>query len=203
MPIQGAPPYDSTVPLLPPSSHYTVPPPPPPLVQSTPQVGAFVYMGVIAIASKSLQVEGRMVHGCEISLGCENVVILLQNLAAILHSAAVINFVDYSLLRSKIKGHQLDTNQMAPLSGPLSGHESAETPIGNELDTQAHIDRSEQRMRLLHVSDRVMSWDRYDDFSVANCLLSSACQILRDTWGLDTPYPLAVVQRCYAQAQTR
>ena len=49
----------------------------------------------------------------------------------------------------------------------MSGHESAETPIGNELDTQAHIDRSEQRMRLLHVSDRVMSWDRYDDFSVA------------------------------------
>ena len=43
--FREAPPYDSTVPLLPPSSHYTVPPPPPPLVQSTPQVGAFVLHG--------------------------------------------------------------------------------------------------------------------------------------------------------------
>ncbi|RVW57981.1 hypothetical protein CK203_110388 [Vitis vinifera] len=34
--------------------------------------------------------------------------------------------------RTTIKGHQLDTNQMAPLSGPLREHESAETPIGNE-----------------------------------------------------------------------
>ena len=49
----------------------------------------------------------------------------------------------------------------------MSGHESVETPIGNESDTQAHIDRREQRMGLLHVSDEVMSWDGYDDFSVA------------------------------------
>ena len=33
--------------------------------------------------------------------------------------------------------------------------------------TQANIDRIEQRIRSLHVSDGVMSWDRYDDFPMA------------------------------------
>ena len=33
-------------------------------------------------------------------------------------------------------------------------------------DTQARIDRIEQRMRSFHVSDGVMSWDGYDDFPV-------------------------------------
>ena len=35
-------------------------------------------------------------------------------------------------------------------------------------DTQARIDRIEQRMRSSHVSDRVMGWDGYDDFLVAS-----------------------------------
>ena len=33
--------------------------------------------------------------------------------------------------------------------------------------TKARIDRIEQRIRSLHVSDRVMSWDGYDDLLVA------------------------------------
>ena len=34
-------------------------------------------------------------------------------------------------------------------------------------DTQAHIERIEQRMRSLHVTDGVMSWDGYDDLPIA------------------------------------
>ena len=33
-------------------------------------------------------------------------------------------------------------------------------------DTQARIDRIEQRMSSLHVSDGIMSWDGYDDLLV-------------------------------------
>ena len=33
-------------------------------------------------------------------------------------------------------------------------------------DTQVHVDRIEQRMRVLHVLDGVMSWDGYDDLPV-------------------------------------
>ena len=34
-------------------------------------------------------------------------------------------------------------------------------------DTQARIDRIEQRIRSLHVLDGVMGWDGYDDLLVA------------------------------------
>ena len=34
-------------------------------------------------------------------------------------------------------------------------------------DTQARIERIEQKMRSLHVIDGVMSWDEYDDMPVA------------------------------------
>ena len=34
-------------------------------------------------------------------------------------------------------------------------------------DTQARIDRIEQRMRSLHVFDGIMGWDGYDDLRVA------------------------------------
>ena len=34
-------------------------------------------------------------------------------------------------------------------------------------DTQALIDRIEQRMRSLHVFDGIMGWDGYDDLPVA------------------------------------
>ncbi|RVW59602.1 hypothetical protein CK203_100689 [Vitis vinifera] len=116
--------------------------------------------GVTAIARRSLQAEGRMLHGCEISLWlrkccpfavkisqpfctvpCQHLVrqvisvhgdALVYLLRALGSDLKVINFVDYSLLRTTINGHQLDTNQMHHCQGPLRGHESAETPIGNE-----------------------------------------------------------------------
>ena len=34
-------------------------------------------------------------------------------------------------------------------------------------DTQARIDRIEQRIRSLHVPDEVIGWDKYDDLPVA------------------------------------
>ena len=34
-------------------------------------------------------------------------------------------------------------------------------------DTQSHIDRIEQRIKSLHVSNGVMGWDGYDDLPVA------------------------------------
>ena len=51
VPIQGTTPHDTSTPPPPPPSgptiqpNYIVPPPPPPLVQSAPQVGAFVLHG--------------------------------------------------------------------------------------------------------------------------------------------------------------
>ena len=122
LPISGSTPYDSTPPPPPPSSSrpteqqdytvppppppplsrpivqqdYTVPPPPPLLVQSAPQVGAFV------------------LHG------------------------------------------QTDTMP-----------HSVVTPAQIIDDTQAHINRIEQRIRSLHVSDGVIGWDGYDDLPVA------------------------------------
>ena len=45
------------------------------------------------------------------------------------------------------------------------------TPAQIVDDTQARIDRIEQRIRSLHVSDRVMGWDRYDDLPVAALLV--------------------------------
>ena len=122
LPISGSTPYDSTPPPPPPSSSgptvqqdytvppppppplsrpivqqdYTVPPPPPLLVQSAPQVGAFV------------------LHG------------------------------------------QTDTMP-----------HSVVTPAQIIDDTQAHINRIEQRIRSLHVFDGVIGWDGYDDLPVA------------------------------------
>ena len=95
---------DYTVPPPPPpplsgptvQQDYTVPPPPPPLVQSAPQVGAFV------------------LHG---------------------------------------------QNETTPHSVV------APAPIID--NTQARIDRLEQRIRSLHVSDGVIGWDGYDDLPVA------------------------------------
>ena len=40
-------------------------------------------------------------------------------------------------------------------------------PTQIDDDTQARIDRIEQRIRSLHVSYGVMGWDGYDDFPVA------------------------------------
>ena len=41
------------------------------------------------------------------------------------------------------------------------------TPAPIIDDTQARIDRIEQRIRSLHVSDGVVGWDGYDDLPMA------------------------------------
>ena len=64
--------------------------------------------------------------------------------------------------------------QSAPQAGAFLLHGRTETtphfvvaPAHIVDDTQARIDRIEQRMRSLHVSDGIMSWDGYDDLPVA------------------------------------
>ena len=64
--------------------------------------------------------------------------------------------------------------QSAPQAGAFVLHGQNETmphfvvtPAQVADDTQAHIKRIEQRMRSLHVTDGVMSWDGYDDLPIA------------------------------------
>ncbi|RVX23073.1 hypothetical protein CK203_008490 [Vitis vinifera] len=64
--------------------------------------------------------------------------------------------------------------QSAPQAGAFVLHGQTETtphsvvaPAQIVDDTQACIDKIEQRMRSLHVSDRIMGWDGYDDMPVA------------------------------------
>ncbi|XP_034674419.1 uncharacterized protein LOC117905643 [Vitis riparia] len=64
--------------------------------------------------------------------------------------------------------------QSAPQAGAFVLHGQTETtphsvvaPAHIVDDTQARIDRIEQRMRSLHVSDGMMRWDGYDDLPVA------------------------------------
>ena len=64
--------------------------------------------------------------------------------------------------------------QSAPWAGAFLLHGQTETmphsivaPAQTVDDTQARIDRIEQRIRSLHVSNRVMGWDGYDDLHVA------------------------------------
>ena len=64
--------------------------------------------------------------------------------------------------------------QSAPRAGAAVLHGQTETMPHSVLapapiidDTQAHIDRIEQRIRSLHVSDGVIGWDGYDDLPVA------------------------------------
>ncbi|XP_034689110.1 uncharacterized protein LOC117916980 [Vitis riparia] len=64
--------------------------------------------------------------------------------------------------------------QSAPQAGAFVLHGQTETtphsvvaPAQIVDDTQARIDRIEQRMRSLHVSDGMMRWDGYDDLPIA------------------------------------
>ena len=64
--------------------------------------------------------------------------------------------------------------QSAPQAGAFVLHGQTETTPHSAVapakvidDTQTHIDRIEHRMRLLHISDGVMSWDGSDDLLVA------------------------------------
>ena len=95
---------------------YTVPPPPPPLVQSAPQVGAFV------------------LHG-----------------------------------QTETTPHYV----VAP------------APIID--NTEARIDRLEQRIRSLHVSDGVIGWDGYDDLPVAALLVEFRMPDIERYTGIGCP----------------
>ena len=55
-------------------------------------------------------------------------------------------------------------------------------------DTHAHIDRIEQRMRLLHVSDGVMSWDGYDDLPVVTLPVQFHMPDIERCTGIGCPY---------------
>ena len=55
-------------------------------------------------------------------------------------------------------------------------------------DTHAHIDRIEQRMRLLHVSDRVMSWDGYDELPVVTLPVQFHMLDIERCTGIGCPY---------------
>ena len=64
--------------------------------------------------------------------------------------------------------------QSAPQAGAFVLHGQTETtphsvvaPAQIVDDTQARIDKIEQRMKSLHVSNRIMGWDGYDDMPVA------------------------------------
>ena len=65
--------------------------------------------------------------------------------------------------------------QLAPQAGAFVLHGQTETtpysvvaPAQIVDDTHARIDKIEQRMRSLHVSDRIMGWDGCDDMPVAD-----------------------------------
>ncbi|RVW62651.1 hypothetical protein CK203_060750 [Vitis vinifera] len=66
-------------------------------------------------------------------------------------------------------GQRIDGHQAQPLPIPGSTPHDSTTPPPPPIvdDTQAFIDRIEQKMRSLHVSDGIMSWDGYDDLPVA------------------------------------
>ncbi|RVW63266.1 hypothetical protein CK203_058639 [Vitis vinifera] len=106
--------------------------------------------------------------------------LLVMILAEITNTIALLRDA-FLGLRQRIDGHQA---QPVPIQGntphdstippsPPSGHtirqdhmvpSSPPPPVTD--DTQTRIDRIEQMMRLLHVSNGVMSWDGYDDFPV-------------------------------------
>ena len=54
-------------------------------------------------------------------------------------------------------------------------------------DTQARIDRIEQKIRCLHVSDGVIGWDRYDDLPVAALLVEFRMPDIERSTGIGCP----------------
>ena len=68
--------------------------------------------------------------------------------------------------------------QSAPRAGAFILHGQTETTPNSVVapaqiidNTQARIDRIEQRIRFLHVSDGVIGWDGYDDLLMATLLV--------------------------------
>ena len=55
-------------------------------------------------------------------------------------------------------------------------------------DTQARIERIEQRMRSLHVIDGVMSWNEYDDMPIAALSVESHMLDIERYTGIGCPH---------------
>ncbi|WJZ97113.1 hypothetical protein VitviT2T_015745 [Vitis vinifera] len=84
--------------------------------------------------------------------------------------------------------------QSAPQAGAFVLHGQTETtphsvvaPAQIVDDTQARIDKIEQRMRSLHVSDRIMGWDGYDDMPVAALLVEFRMPDIERYTGIGCP----------------
>ena len=64
---------------------------------------------------------------------------------------------------------------------------SVVTPASIIDDTQARIDRIEQRIRSLHVSDGVIGWDGYDNLPVAALLVEFPIPDIERYTGIGCP----------------
>ena len=142
LPISGSTPHDSTAPPPPPPSSgltiqqdYTVPPPPPPpLSRPTVQQDYTVPPSPPPLVQSAPQVRAFVLHG-------------------------QTETMPYSFVT------------LAPIID----------------DTQARIDRIEQRIRSLHVSDRVIGWDGYDDLPVATFLVEFRMSNIERYTGIGCP----------------
>ena len=84
--------------------------------------------------------------------------------------------------------------QLAPQAGAFVLHGQTETtpysvvaPAQIVDDTHARIDKIEQRMRSLHVSDGIMGWDGYDDMLVAALLVEFRMPDIERYTGIGCP----------------
>ena len=84
--------------------------------------------------------------------------------------------------------------QSAPRARAFVLHDQTETTPHSVVapapiidDTQARIDKIEQRIRSLHVSDGVIGWDRYDDLPVAALLVEFRMPDIERYTGIGCP----------------
>ena len=84
--------------------------------------------------------------------------------------------------------------QSAPQAGAFVLHGQTETTPHSVVapapiidDTQARIDRIEQRIRSLHVSDGVIGWDGYNDLPVATLLVEFRILDIERYMGIGCP----------------
>ena len=98
--------------------------------------------------------------------------------------------------------------QSAPRVGAFVLHSQTETTPHSVVapapiidDTQAHINRIEQRIKSLHVSDAVIGWDGYDDLPVVALPVEFLMPDIESYTGIGCPrIHLQFVHRCYARA---
>ena len=66
-------------------------------------------------------------------------------------------------------------------------------------DTQACIERIEQRIKSFHVYDGVIGWDEYDDLPMVALQVEFCMPDIERYMGIGCPaYSLVVIRRCYA-----